>query len=1050
MLAPVFADCVFLISTVSSPVVAMSDNLPPSADDPGAIKSVHNLMAHEPHLNGIEVNVANAREDLCYARLRHPAAVGLCLFVLSGALYRRYQQTWQSCDVDECVELLREVIALLQRDYPEYTKALSMPVSASLLFRLTMPTEDSSASLIRDGQPVTIGYPSLSTGASYRTISMTIPELLWKSHINLCHALAERSIFRDSTEDAEEQINVARCVLAKLPEGHDLESEAWCALGTGLYIRCQRKGDRQDLHDALLAHRQATGACHARGYVCAQCLYTTACCLCLCDVAFSDRSCLSEALILLHEALCILPEQSVHHPRCHLQLGLALLRRLHLDGSLEDEKLSENHLQKALALLSRSHPQRGVALRALGVKSGVLYEQTSDVDAIHFAINCCREALEFQPEGNPERCRTLQSLSSALSARYELLGAAEDLSSAVEYVKESLKLRKTGRALTLQSLAALMSTKYDLCGDMSCLEDAIALYREALSLSHHGSEIHNVIVNNLGDALLKYHKHTGELVPLVEAVRHFHWVLDHRPLGHPRRGTAVVNLGEALVQRYKEFGNIEALDEAIKLYARWIERGNGNFFGQDEVLHQYATALLQCPASNIDESIHQYQCALKLRPLGNWARHRTLGNLASAFAQRFEIRGDVEDALTARKLQQEVMEILPATHPDRPLGVFGVARLLLLKSSPYFDISAAIDLLVSAVQDPACHPQVRLTEALGTAQKIIGILEPNLDSVSIKMLDAYRLMIAILPLVAFFGLNPRSRLRALEKASELASDAAFCAVQVNRVTDALEVLEEGRAVFWAQHLRLRARADGIPDDITRQLTSVSEQLRQGVVEGVLAGSGDDNAATAKLEAEAARMRRLSEEFDLLINKARCTPGNERFLMPRIFASLAGVAERGPVVLFIASQSGCTAILLMDSGRAPVAIKFPRTSLPDLQALSATVRKESLRGRNSLQNRAIQITQAKKSNPSLRVLWETIMQPVLQALGWQVSNAACTQRFLPQLTLSVTEVERTVSPSFIFLPHWRFCPSAVACGHQLQAFLHGLLRRLVYAHIDGAS
>jgi len=71
-------------------------------------------------------------------------------------------------------------------------------------------------------------------------------------------------------------------------------------------------------------------------------------------------------------------------------------------------------------------------------------------------------------------------------------------------------------------------------------------------------------------------------------------------------------------------------------------------------------------------------------------------------------------------------------------------------------------------------------------------------------LEAYQAVIEFLPHMAMVGLNLQARWRALTSGSDgLARDAAACAIRSGQYERAVELLEEGRAVFWSQALQLR-------------------------------------------------------------------------------------------------------------------------------------------------------------------------------------------------------------------------------------------------------
>jgi hypothetical protein len=74
--------------------------------------------------------------------------------------------------------------------------------------------------------------------------------------------------------------------------------------------------------------------------------------------------------------------------------------------------------------------------------------------------------------------------------------------------------------------------------------------------------------------------------------------------------------------------------------------------------------------------------------------------------------------------------------------------------------------------------------------------------------DGYAQAVALLPEVAWHGLDRATREQQLTHWSGLAADAAACAIADDRLDLAVELLEQGRSVLWTQALTLR-------DDVTR-------------------------------------------------------------------------------------------------------------------------------------------------------------------------------------------------------------------------------------------
>lgn len=895
------------------------------------------------------------------------------LAALADAINNRLQQTWQISDADERIDLHREAISVL---FCALSDQEAMPPTRP---EILPPAPDAADWLF-------VSWSTLTTR------SRRIVDAICQQQIDLCHALQDRFKFCGKVEDVEEQIAVAGVLVDRLPDGHRLRSQALLALGIGLHLRWDGMRDEQALSNALDACRKASEVCHSIDHACDACLCSLGSCLTWCSMIFGNDEFLSEALGILQYVSHMLPEGHPNRPKFFIALGTAIIRRCDMLGDFGDSNLGEHYLRTALSLLPRCHPEWSKTVQILSTKYDVSFQKTGDVGELHRSICCRYEILHLQHMTRLERAQTLRRLAITLKLRFYHLGTEHDLDRAIVFSQESLDLLVPGhatRGAVLETLAGCLESKFELCGDISFCERAIRLFREALQLSMHRGQMRVIVTHNLASALFIHYKYTGEPGILAESLVHLRWAHD-QILPRAMRGVVVTNLGEALQQQFEDFGDLLSLEEAVTIYKDWIDQENTGFYDQGRLLHQYAASLYRSPrqmsesTSNIDEAIHQYRAALLFRPPGHHQRFQTLFELSATLATRFELWGDVEDAATAFDLQKEALTILPPSHPRRAHGVFGLSRLYLLQHSLVSDYSQATRLTISALEDKNCHPQSRLAEALVTLQKFEEIVEANYDN---GLLDAYRLTISLLPRVAFFGLNLQSRLRVLAKAGELPSAAAVRAVQMGHVETALEILEEGRAVFWAQFLRLRTQFDDLPEGISQQLKGVSEQLQHWAIRGTQDFSVNDHAAKARLEADAARMRLLSDEFEMLISTARCHPGHERFLMPRNFSSLAGATDGAPIVIFLASQNRCLAIILRGHGLAPSAVDLGQISWAELGRLAVSTRQANLYGRDVLTNRAMQVRSTNDSNQNLRALWERVMQPIFNALGWQVSELA---------------------------------------------------------------
>jgi hypothetical protein len=184
-------------------------------------------------------------------------------------------------------------------------------------------------------------------------------------------------------------------------------------------------------------------------------------------------------------------------------------------------------------------------------------------------------------------------------------------------------------------------------------------------------------------------------------------------------------------------------------------------------------------------------------------------------------------------------------------------------------------------------------------------------------LGAYRAAIELLPRLAMLGLDLQSRRHALISSSDgLARDAAACAIKLGQYDRAVELLEEGRGVFWSQALTLRTPMTDLHDiapELEERLRCISFALEQGSLRDVSRNMSDSPQKVMSMEKEASHFQDLGDEWLATLEEVRQLEGFKDFLRPSRLSTLRGAAAKGPVVILNASEAGCSALILNSTG-----------------------------------------------------------------------------------------------------------------------------------------
>jgi tetratricopeptide (TPR) repeat protein len=248
--------------------------------------------------------------------------------------------------------------------------------------------------------------------------------------------------------------------------------------------------------------------------------------------------------------------------------------------------------------------------------------------------------------------------------------------------------------------------------------------------------------------------------------------------------------------------------------------------------------------------------------------------------------------------------------------------------------------------------------------------------------SAYQSAINLLPYLGYIGQDAITRREALAYARGIACQAAAHELMLDNTDTAIELLEQGRSVFWTQLLRLRSPQDVAPGGCSTQVDYLVQEL-QKTEDTNWAGRG-----------------RKAEELDALITSIRKKAGYEHFMAPRPFADLMTAIDGldGHVVILIPSDSVCDVVILgATSGSSRTHFRLPAVNVESLQTMSDSLRSAADRERRGDDTRGMKkVPPTAKAGPSrddvvLRKLWDTLVKPIVDVLGLTVSTSTASNK-----------------------------------------------------------
>ncbi|KAG1828248.1 hypothetical protein EV424DRAFT_1344956 [Suillus variegatus] len=151
-----------------------------------------------------------------------------------------------------------------------------------------------------------------------------------------------------------------------------------------------------------------------------------------------------------------------------------------------------------------------------------------------------------------------------------------------------------------------------------------------------------------------------------------------------------------------------------------------------------------------------------------------------------------------------------------------------------------------------------------------------------------------------------------EAVSSLATDAFPCSVRRGALTTAVELVEQGRAVFWTQLARFSTSLDelSVSGDMGTALAEEFKRLNF-CLRSVFDKSTEDRSP---------QIRQLTMQWDDVITLIRMLPEFSRFLLPSLSSDLQKAAEDGPVIIVNANRYICDA-LIIHSAENPVHVSL---------------------------------------------------------------------------------------------------------------------------------
>jgi tetratricopeptide (TPR) repeat protein len=708
-----------------------------------------------------------------------------------------------------------------------------------------------------------------------------------------------------------------------------------------------------------------------------------------------DEALINEAIYLQRAGLEQLPETELQNRHRHLRrlTQISMIKHNHLGNQDEDYVLSS--IEEAFLICPPMHVDRWVLYAQMMRQLFDEYKRSGELEFLNRAIELGREALGmgmFPPAAR--RADFLNNMADCLRFRHGTARIDDnDLVESIELYREALNISLPGDAnycVRLRDLAIAFTLQFRLNGDVSHLEEASQLYHQASDILPKDHIWRPGIIYCLADSLCLRFKETGDISELNRAID-----LDTEALAavHTLTGhytDCTLQTVSHLCLRFEVLHGNDDLKKAIKVAEELFQSlPGGNINRHPSILVLAKARLLRAIDNNclgdIDlttQLLLSSQDELSRSSLGP----ESLRTLAACYVVKWRQSSDVNHTLRARDTIHEALDSVSPDHYERFQSLIDAAELYMEHGTPYYDINVALQYLSDALRNTRRDVRSKIHGVKRVLTKLVmehHDLFTMTSSSSFKLLDIIGNAIVLLPCIAFFGIHLYSRLQSLKEGQSIAMTGASLAVNLSQAERALEIMEQGRAIFWTHTLRLRSPFDDIPDELRNRLLCLARRLEK------VASASGNSTDQRYTEKEIAQRRKDSEEFNSLVDQVRLLPGRERFMLPDEYSTLKGVAKKGPLVVLVCSTLACHAMILMPSGMVST-VPLERVTNKCLVESASTWRSTVIEARSELRDgrklvkvKNVPDSSYTRSERILRHLWINVVFPVIQALHIEV-------------------------------------------------------------------
>jgi tetratricopeptide (TPR) repeat protein len=587
-------------------------------------------------------------------------------------------------------------------------------------------------------------------------------------------------------------------------------------------------------------------------------------------------------------------------------------------------------LNEAMSITGEGHPGRAAISVNLGISHQLRYDITGDLGELDEAIVCLNRVVLLTPDEDKKKPGRLSELGISYERRFQHLAERADIERAIECLSRAVSLvspEHTQLFRWLDHLGTSYRCRFERLGKLEDIDHAVDCQNQAVLLVPQGHAAEPIILTNLGISLSRRFNRLGDSADLDKAIDFQNQAVDLTPEGHAKRSAWLNNLGASYRLRFEHLRAPMDIESALFHMCQATMLTDDSHPDKPGMLNNVGNSYA-CRFELLDdladlEKAISFQCqAAVLTPDGHVSKPGILSGLGQLYQSRFLRLNESVDIDKAISLRIHAVLLTPDWYSNKPDLLNALGDSLVLRTEllgQLCDAQFSIGCYQTAAMSSVGHPSVRLNASNKWAvmSRVSGISSP---------LEAYEQLMAILPQLVWLGTTVKLRYGNIKKLRAVVVEAASVAVSFKNYNLALEWLEEGRSIVWKQMLQLRTPFDDIAavdTALCERLFEISGELKETSSSKLTSDSVLHTAVS--LDRVAQHHRRLAEEWEGLLSKARDIPGFHNFLQPKKIHELAAAARSGPVVMVNICGPQCDALILLPNQPSVLHVPLPTFS-----------------------------------------------------------------------------------------------------------------------------